>query len=143
MFCAVRGFPFTRCLPGHPGLGGSQRSARHAGLGTPTPSQLGFRLVGLGRGKATPEEAPEKVWACSPPAAAGWRGVGAGQPTTGVRGPGYLLGGRGGGAPLPAAYFPLPRVRRAARSVPGAHSPFPSSLFNSPSEFEWIVLWKI
>lgn len=138
--------PVPARLPGQPGRGGSPRSAGHAGLGTPTHSQLGFRLGGLGGGRATPEEAPEKVWACSPRAAAGRRGAGAGQPGPGVRGAGAaprLLGGRGGGTPLPAAEFSLPRAREAARFLPRADLPFLSSLFNYPSEFEWIILWKI
>lgn len=57
-----------------PGRGSSPRSAGHAGLGTPTPSQLGFCLVGLAGGRVTSEEAPEEVWACSPRAAAARRG---------------------------------------------------------------------
>lgn len=116
------------------------RQARRTGHPQPLPGRASFGW--FRHGESNPES-PEKVWGCSTRAAAGRRGVGSAQPATGVRGRDCPLGGRGGGAPLPATDFPLPRVRRAARSLPGAHPPFLSSLFNSPSEFEWIILWKI
>lgn len=85
------------CLPGQPGRGGS---ARHAGLGTPTPSQLGFRLLGLGGGKQFPRKHLRKFGG----AEEGRWWVGAGQ-----RGRAGLLssphGGRDGGTPLPATDF--------------------------------------
>lgn len=69
--------------PGSPGRGGSLRACR---TGHPTPDELGLRLVGLGEGKATTEEAPEKVCAGLYPAAAGRRGWETGLP--GSRRPG-------------------------------------------------------
>lgn len=125
------------CLPSQPGRGGSPRSARHAGLGTLTPSQLGFRLVGLGGRKQLLRKHLRKFGR----AEAGREWVGAGQ-----RGCAGLLpsphGGRSEGAPYSCHRLFSPGREKLSAFCSVQIPLFSHRFLITFFEFEWIFFGR-
>lgn len=107
------------------------RQARRTGHPHPIPARVSFGWFPWG--KATPEGAPEKVWASRGGTMVGWE-----RGSADVKGCSPPPMGGAAGEPLFLPPIFLPRVREAVCFLLGPDASFPSSLFNYFFEFEWI-----